>query len=346
MGNPLFGPVRCTDDGTPAVPLNNRFSAYHAGVSGELFPALEYKFLITHSKNYGRYSPPFETGVNIGSPSLFRGGLAMRRLGMTARFYALITALGLAFQPGGLKKKALTGLVTRLYRWVLFRADKVIFQNQDDRQVFVSRKIVDVRRCVVVSGSGVNLDHFVVTPLPQGNVVFLTIACLLGDKGLREYAQAAKIVKEQYPIAIFHPVGPTDPSPDAIPLSEVQTWQASGALQYLGATKDVRPFIGQCHTYVLPSYHEGMPRTVLEAMAMCRLAITTNVPGCRETVVDGYNGFLVPVKDALALARAMEQFILHPELIEKMGRRSREIAEERFDVNKVNDDMLRIMRLI
>lgn len=275
------------------------------------------------------------------------GGLAMRSLGMAARFYAMINGLGLAFQPGGIKQKVLTGLATHLYHWALFRADKVFFQNQDNRQVFVDHQIVDDRRCVVIKGgSGVNLDHYVVTPLPQSKMVFLTAARLLGDKGLREYALAARIIKVQYPNVNFHLVGTTDPSPDGIPLSEVQAWQASGALQYLGATNDVRPFIEQCHIFVLPSYHEGIPKTVLEAMAMGRPIITTGVTGCRETVVDGDNGFLVPAKDAPALAHAMEQFILHPEFVEKMGRRSREIAEERFDVNRVNADIMRAMRLI
>jgi glycosyltransferase involved in cell wall biosynthesis len=274
------------------------------------------------------------------------GGLALRSLGMTSCFYALITGLGLAFQPGGMKQKILTGIVTRLYRWALVRAEKVIFQNQDNRQVFIDCKIVDARRSVVVNGSGVNLNHFNVFPLPQGNLAFLTIARLLGDKGLREYFKAAQIIKEHYPDVTFHLVGPEDPSPDGIPLFEVNTWHASGAMKYLGATSDVRPFIEQSHIYVLPSYHEGMPRTVLEAMAMGRPIITTDAPGCRETVVDGDNGFLVPIKDATALAHAMEQFILNPELIEKMGRRSRVIAEERFDVNMVNNDILRSMGLI
>ena len=274
------------------------------------------------------------------------GGMAMRSLGSTAWFYALITGLGLAFQPGGIKQKLITGLVTRLYRWSLIRATKVIFQNQDNRQVFEDRQIVEAERCVVVSGSGVNLDHFGLSPLPQGKVVFLSIARLLGAKGLREYAQAAKIVRERYPNADFYLVGPEDPSPDNIPLSEVVTWKSSGVLQYFGETKDVRPFIEQSNVYVLPSYYEGMPRTVLEAMAMGRPIITTDVPGCRETVVDGDNGFLVPVKDVDALAAAMEKFILKPELIGKMGKRSRAIAEEKYDVHKVNKVIIQAMGLL
>lgn len=273
------------------------------------------------------------------------GGLALRSTGIPTRFYALITGLGLAFQRGGVKQKTLTVLVTRLYRLALFRAEKVIFQNNENKQVFICRQIVEPRRSVVVNGSGVNLDHYVASPLQHGPIIFLMIARLLGDKGLREYAKAAQIVKCRYPEAIFQLVGPVDPSPDGVPLSEVQRWHDSGCLQYLGATNDVRPFIEECHVYVLPSYHEGMPRTVLEAMAMARPIITTDAPGCRDTVADGDNGFLVPVKNPQALAQAMEKFIEQPELIEKMRLRSRSLAENRFDVHMVNDQMLKIIGL-
>jgi len=273
------------------------------------------------------------------------GGIAVKGVA-GSRFFALITGLGFAFQPGGYKQRVLNSLVTGLYRWALIKAEKVIFQNKNDLQLFVGRKIVDERQCIVVDGSGVNLDHYVASALPTGNMAFLMIARLLGSKGLREYAKAAQLVREKDPHVTFHLVGAEDPCPDGLPLTEVQTWQASGILQYLGATANVRPFIKQCHVYVLPSYHEGMPRTVLEAMAMGRPIITTDAPGCRETVADGENGFLVPVKDVAALAHAMERFILHPELVETMGRCSRRIAEERFDVHKVNGDMLRTMALI
>jgi glycosyltransferase involved in cell wall biosynthesis len=323
--------------------LGASFRSYPVQRSG-MNPASDFKTFLALRSALCELKPDIVLAYTI-KPVIW-GGLALRSLGMTARFYPLITGLGLAFQPGGLKQQILTGLVTRLYRWALDRADSVIFQNRDNQRVFIDRLIVDEQRTVVVSGSGVNLEHFTVSPLSQGNPVFLVIARLLGDKGLREYFQAARIVTERHPLAIFHLVGPEDPSPDGIPLSEVNSWQESGTLQYLGATGDVRPFIAQSHIYVLPSYHEGMPRTVLEAMAMGRPIITTDAPGCRETVVDGVNGFLVPVKDAAALAHAMERFILNPELIETMGRRSRERVEERFDVHKVNDDILRSMGLI
>jgi len=273
------------------------------------------------------------------------GGLALRTLRMHLKFYPLITGLGLAFQDGGLKQDVLTGLVIFLYRMALVRAGRVIFQNVDNKQVFMDRRIVSMQRCEVVSGSGVNMSYFSLCHLPEGDFVFLTIARLLGDKGLREYAQAALIVKKKYPEVVFNVVGPIDPSPDGITLAEVDTWQISGSVTYLGSSRDVRPFIERCHVYVLPSYHEGMPRTVLEAMSMGRPILTTDVPGCRETVIQGENGYLVPARNVSALAERMIWFIENQKELARMGFNSRKIVEDRFDVKRVNADMLHIMRL-
>lgn len=261
------------------------------------------------------------------------------------RFYALVTGLGFAFQEGGLVRRLLTAVVTGLYRRSLARSSRVIFQNPDNRQLFIDRKIVAKEQCALVNGSGVDLAGFDVMPLPAGGVVFLTIGRLLGEKGFREYAQAARLVKERYPDAIFRLVGPADPSPDGIPLAEIEQWQAAGWVDYPGATDDVRPYLADCHIYVLPSYHEGMPRTVLEAMAMGRPVLTTDVPGCRETVIPGENGWLVPKADAEALAERMIWFIEHRDQWQRMGQRSRQMAEERFDVHKVNRELMEIMGL-
>jgi len=178
-----------------------------------------------------------------------------------------------------------------------------------------------------------------VVPLPE-NTSFLLIARLLGDKGVREYANAARKVKLQYPQVSFKLVGWIDDNPDAIGQHELDEWVNSGTLEFLGKLADVRPAIASSNVYVLPSYREGTPRTVLEAMAMGRPVITTDVPGCRETVVDGDNGFLVSVQAVDELASAMVQFIEEPQLAARMGERSRLIAEEKYDVHKVNEIML------
>lgn len=272
------------------------------------------------------------------------GGLALR--GITgSRFYSLITGLGFAFQDGNFPRKFLTRLVIWLYYAALSKASCVIFQNRDNKNLFISMGLVDKDKCAVVNGSGVDLDQFTVKPLSSRGVIFLAIGRLLGEKGFREYAKAAELIKARYPKATFRLLGPDDPSPDGIPLSEVSDWQAKGWIGYLGESSDVRPFLSDCHIFVLPSYHEGMPRTVLEAMAMGRPILTTDVPGCRETVVPGENGYLVPKGDTAALAERMIWFIENRNEWMRMGMRSRALAEERFDVHNVNKKLLKIMGL-
>jgi glycosyltransferase involved in cell wall biosynthesis len=158
--------------------------------------------------------------------------------------------------------------------------------------------------------------------------------------------KAAQILKKRYPDVNFKLIGPLDSNPSAVKLKELEYWIKEGYVEYLGEVSDVRPYIAGCSVYVLPSYREGMPRTILEAMAMGRPIITTDVPGCRETVDDGFNGFKVKVKDVSSLVEAMEKFILNPSLVKTMGERSRQIAEERYDVDKVNGIILQELGLL
>ncbi|PMM56245.1 glycosyltransferase family 4 protein [Vibrio lentus] len=271
------------------------------------------------------------------------GGIAAR-LAKVPEYYAMVTGLGYAFQKSSFAKKVLSYLVKVLYRIALKKSNGVIFQNLDNMQVFVNEGIVPQEKCFLVNGSGVDLSHYQVSPLvPKPH--FLLIARLLGDKGIREYAKAAEIVKQQYPEAVFELVGPEDPSPDGIKLEEVNEWVSSSAIEYSGSTADVRPFIENCSIYVLPSYHEGMPRTVLEAMAMGRPILTTDVPGCRETVVNGENGWLVEKANVEQLAERMIWFIENQEQWSVMGEKSHTMANEKFDVHKVNAEILKIMGL-
>jgi glycosyltransferase involved in cell wall biosynthesis len=272
------------------------------------------------------------------------GGLATRRAAGT-RFIALIEGLGWSFQDGGVPRRALRALVTRLYRRALARADRVLFLNPDNRDEFVRLRIAPADRCAVVDGAGVDTDAFAPAPFPDGSIVFLTIARLLGDKGLREFADAARRVRARHPEAVFRLVGPTDDSPDAIPVAEVRGWEAAGVLEYAGAAADVRPFLAGCHVYVLASRHEGMPRTVLEAMAMGRPVLTTDAPGCRETVIPGENGFLLPPGDPAALAERMAWFIENRDRVATMGQRGRAMAVERFRIGTINERMMRLMEL-
>lgn len=273
------------------------------------------------------------------------GTLAAWLAGVPKRF-ALITGLGYAFQGEG-QRSILRALVQRLYRLALVRSQLVFFQNPDDLALFQKLGVLQPQTLTcVVNGSGVSLDRFAAKPLSFETLTstrFLFIGRLLGDKGVREYANAARLLKRNYPHVQFALVGWIDTNPDAILPSELEEWVDEGSIVYLGRLEDVRPAIEACSVYVLPSYREGMPRTVLEAMAIGRAIITTDAPGCRETVIDGYNGFLIPIKDSDALAQAMSRFIEQPCLQINMGLCSHQIAEEKYDVNKVNALMLRRM---
>jgi glycosyltransferase involved in cell wall biosynthesis len=166
---------------------------------------------------------------------------------------------------------------------------------------------------------------------------------LLREKGIVEFAQAAQRIKQRYPNTRFLLLGGLDTNPGALREHEVRSWADAGFLEWHGHVPDVRPYFAQTSVYVLPSYREGVPRSTQEAMAMARPVITTDAPGCRETVVQGVNGFLVPPRDVDALVAAMERFILQPELILSMGQASRKLAEERFDVHKINQRILEVI---
>jgi len=255
---------------------------------------------------------------------------------------ALITGLGYAFHEE--RKRSVVAVVASfLYKQAIWLSGVVFFQNPDDQRLFLERKLLaNKERSCVVNGSGINTSQFQIEPLPCVPR-FLMIGRFLGDKGVREYAAASLLLKDQYPDAEFSLVGWIDENPDAISPAELDSWVDSG-INYLGKLDDVRPSIADALVYVLPSYREGTPRTVLEAMSMGRPVITTDAPGCRETVVDGENGFLVPVKSVEALAEAMKAFIVDPSLAAKMGQKSREIAVNKYDVNSVNQMMLEKVR--
>lgn len=293
------------------------------------------------------------TLMKVVKPDIFLGytakpviwGLLAAKFSGVRNRIALITGLGYSFsEKANMRGKLIGQLVQLLYWWALRQATLVFFQNPDDHKDFQGFRLIPPNTPVkLVNGSGVDLRTFEARPPPQGPIRFLLIARLLSDKGIREYVQAAKILKLSWPEIECHLVGGIDSNPNAINKQEVQSWHNADFIIWHGELGDVREIIAQSHVYVLPSYREGTPRTVLEAMAIGRAVVTTDVPGCRETVKDGKNGFLVPVRDAPALANAMQRFIISPELIIQMGTASRKIAEERFDVDNINKVMLTAM---
>ena len=234
-----------------------------------------------------------------------------------------------------------------MYRIALKRASKIFFQNPDDQQLFASKLIFPSNiPSVVTNGSGVDVDKFIFTKIPHSKMQFLLIARLLKAKGIYEYVGAARKVKKQFPEAQFSLAGWIDQNPDAIDVNHLHQWVDEGVINYLGALEDVREAIANSHVYVLPSYREGTPRTVLESMSMGRAIITTDVPGCRQTVIEGVNGYLVPARSADELAITMTRFLKDPSLCISMGLASRRLVEEKYRVQKINQLLLSEMDII
>jgi len=268
--------------------------------------------------------------------------LALLSVKLRTRSFALITGLGYLFTSKNTKVRLFRFLVTPVYRLGLLRCEKIIFQNNDDRDLFVELGIAKRFNSFTISGSGVDVNHYSPVPLPE-HPVFLLIGRLVKDKGVMEYFQAAKKVKQMWPDAQFLMVGFLDSNPTSISQVELDAGLMGASMEFLGRSDDVREAISRCSVYVLPSYREGTPRTVLEAMAMGRAIITTDAPGCKETVQPGSNGLLVEPKSVDSLAQAMGQLMQNPQRIESMGQASRILACEVFCDNLVNNEILRLI---
>lgn len=224
------------------------------------------------------------------------------------QFVPNVSGLGRAF----IQTSFVTRVARLLYRLTFRKAHRVFFQNLDDQDIFLCTGLVRAGKSEHIPGSGVDLDRFNAAPRVDRDAdapVFILIARMLWDKGVGEFVEAARIVRRKYPLATFHLLGPADSdNPASIGRSQIDAWQAEGVTTYLGKTDDVRPHIADADAVVLPSYREGVPRTLLEAAAMARPIITTDAPGCRDTVIDGKTGLLCKVRDAADLASAMLRF--------------------------------------
>tara|TARA_Y100001980_G_C14509188_1_gene284696 strand:+ start:144 stop:926 length:783 start_codon:yes stop_codon:yes gene_type:complete len=258
----------------------------------------------------------------------------------------MVTGLGYSFtgKPKGMR--LLIQFITKVLYKFAFRFSKaVFFQNKDDKQLFKKLRILKTNhRIVVINGSGVDLKYFSFEDLPN-EISFLMLSRLVGDKGVREYVQAAKNIRLKFKSIKFYLAGWTDMNPDAITKKELDKWIREKTITFFEKVDDVRPLIKKCSVYVLPSYREGLPRSVCEAMSMGRPIITTDAPGCRETTITNKNGYLVPVKSVEPLEIAMMNFIKKPDLCLKMGKFSRRLAEKKFDVNVINSIILKEMNI-
>lgn len=259
------------------------------------------------------------------------------------QIYPMVTGLGRVYASNTFKARILRGITGLLYKKAFKKCNKVIFQNSDDLNQFVDLKYLPQSKAVRVNGSGVNMKRFITNELPQ-EPVFLMIARIIKEKGVFEFAEAARLVKKDYPEARFILLGGYDNSIGAIKPEDITPYIEDGSIEFPGEVKDVLPFLKEAKVFVLPTYYrEGLPRTILEAMAMGRPVITTDWPGCRDAVEDGVNGLLVKPKDIKNLLEKIIYMIENPEITNQMADNSLGICKQRYDVNIVNQHMLEIM---
>lgn len=295
-------------------------------------------------------------------------GCVLARMAGVPRVHALVPGLGYAFTPDGTWKQRVVHVMSRLlYSLALRCVDAVFLQNHDDERLLRKTRVVPPRVPIhVTMGSGVQLDAFPYRETRSGERIrkeglrFVLVTRLLRNKGVCEYAQAAALIRARWPRSEFLLVGPADPSPDGVPAEEVARWQAEGWIRYDGEQRDIAAVLREADVFVLPTYYrEGVPRSTLEALSTGMPVITTGAVGSRETiltgedtgaragaeVVRGRNGWLIPVRNVRALAQACEEALERPEELREMGRQSRRLAEETFDVRRVNRLVLEVMGL-
>jgi glycosyltransferase involved in cell wall biosynthesis len=272
------------------------------------------------------------------------GSIAARAAGVKG-ILNMIPGLGYVFTGQTLRHRSLRHLVKLMYRCALDGSHRVFFQNPDDRRYFVENGLVKADKAELTYGLGVDLERFQYvepTPTTRG-CTFILVSRMLWDKGVGEFVAAATELKRTFVEARFQLLGKLDQdNPSHINRETIDEWHRSGVVEYLGEVSDVRPILEKADVVVLPSsYREGVPNALLEGLALGRPVITTDAPGCRETVVDKVNGLLIPPRDVAALSAAMRYMITHQERRLEMGREGRKLAVERFDVNLVNAIILR-----
>ncbi len=290
-----------------------------------LNPVKDFSCFVAYYKIMRQLKPIAMFSFTI-KPALY-GSLAARLTSVP--IIVTITGLGVTF----IKENWVSRIVDKLYKFALPHAFRVIFQNPDDRKLFIDRGYTTLAKSELIRGSGVDTQHFSPSPLPENSApVFLLIARLLKDKGICEFVEAAQIVKKSYPTARFALLGSLGSgNPAEIQKEELQEWIDKQYIEYWGTSKDVRTEINQADWVVLPSYREGLPRTLLEAASMARPLIATDVPGCREIVVHEKNGFLCDVKSSESLAEAMlRAYSLPRAQIQSYADHSRHLAETQF----------------
>ena len=264
---------------------------------------------------------------------------ALARCPARAHRHVMITGLGYMFEGGSPFKNALMWVARALYRLAFSLSGHVYFQNRDDRELFGKLSILPRNTKVeLIPGTGVDLQKFAEQPLSLGTTSerprrFLLVGRLLEAKGIEEFCEAAALLQPAFTNVEFAVLGPEEFGPGAFAVARFVRF--GGTVRYLGSTADVRPYLAEAYAVVLPSWREGVPCSLMEAMSTGRAVIAADAPGSREVVRDKVNGFLVPVRDSKALAGAMRGLLLDPALCERFGRAGRRIVEEEFDAEKI-----------
>ena len=255
-----------------------------------------------------------------------------------------IAGLGFVFSSRQWRARVMRPVIKLAFRLLLGRANsRVIVQNVDDRDLLIHSLNISARRVALIRGSGVNIDEYHVTPEPPGDVIVALVSRMLWDKGVGEFVAAVEQLKAEGLQFRAWLVGDTDPdNPAAIDPQQLQTWQREGQVEWLGHRQDIAQLWAQAHIAVLPSYREGLPKSLLEAASCGRPIITADVPGCREIVADGVNGLLVPARSVNKLAQAMKTLISDPALRQDLGQRGRDRVLREFSEQRVIEETLAV----
>lgn len=306
-----------------------------------LSPAKDFLFMLRMKSALRKIRPDVVISYTIKNN--IYGAIAARRLKIP--FIAMVPGLGDAFASENWLKKLAIGL----YRFAFKDVYKVLFLNDHNRDVFLEQSLIDPSKAIVMNGEGVDTNHFAFRPMPAKGKerIFLFCSRLLHDKGLTEFVAAAQLVRKANKNARFQILGKTAFShPSGVQKVTLDKWASSGDVEYLGVTDDVRPFIEDTHCVVLPSYYnEGLPRILMEAASMGRAVITTDMPGCRDSVVSGKTGFICKPKNVESLVAAVQDLLfLSTDSLVTMGKQGRKLTVERFDERVKVDMYLNVLK--
>lgn len=274
-------------------------------------------------------------------------GTIAATLSKIPRRIVILEGLGYGFSDSidrSLYRKILTGAMKALLRFSLKHADQTLVLNDEDRQVVTEDVGIPRKLVTNMGGIGVELDQFTPAPVSEHAQVFALAARLIAEKGVHQYVEAARIIKRQHSNTTFLLLGEVDDNPTSLRTDDVAAWVAEGIIEWPGRVSNIQDWLKRCDVFVLPSYYrEGVPRSIQEAMALGRAIVTTDHVGCRDTVREGVNGYLVPIHDVHQLVQSLIKLIETPGLAMRMGSASREMAEELFDAKRVDELLIKLL---